>query len=459
MACFGLGAEGEDTDMRYALAITAIAALLVVPSLASAQGAPFECDDRFGQCGTPEQSGGGCGCGCGCSILVNNTDLGDTYQYADDYDADGIEDPYDNCPFAPNRDQANSDGDLLGDACDNCITSVNEFQFDIDGDGIGDLCDDDMDGDLIPNGEDNCAEVANPFIDGVQTDTDGDGIGDACDEDDDDDGVADLEDNCPLIHNPDQVAITDSGCYADMDGDGIYDHRDNCIAVYNPEQVDTDGNGEGDECDVDIDGDGFANAADNCPFVYQETMIDLDRDGRGEECDDNYCYVLGGDLENCFDPDGAFRVFTPDLSGVRVGGTVRLRLLANRDYAQIHYSFSITEAPVGSRARLENAEGDVQCSSWLDYIYEPGHVPNLTPDRGGLYAIRLTAVQTEQDEVSGEYDESAVWDATVAVEVELDRQESSGCASCSAGEGSRGASVLSLIVLLVAPSLIWHRDH
>ena len=61
-------------------------------NLAHAQG--FECDNNFGECGTPEQSGGGGG-GKG-SVLIANTDLGDTYQHADDYDDDGIEDPSDN---------------------------------------------------------------------------------------------------------------------------------------------------------------------------------------------------------------------------------------------------------------------------------------------------------------------------------------------------------------------------
>ena len=73
----------------------ALAALLI-PGNAVSQ----EC--AGGLCGTPNQSGGGCGCGCGCSILVAMTDRGDTYQFADDFDGDGIEDQYDNCPFATN---------------------------------------------------------------------------------------------------------------------------------------------------------------------------------------------------------------------------------------------------------------------------------------------------------------------------------------------------------------------
>ena len=59
------------------------AVLALVPGVALA-GPDAECSG--GACGTPKQSGGG-GCGCGGgSILINNTDLGDTYQYADDFE-------------------------------------------------------------------------------------------------------------------------------------------------------------------------------------------------------------------------------------------------------------------------------------------------------------------------------------------------------------------------------------
>jgi hypothetical protein len=53
-----------------------VIAMVAFANNASAQS--YECDDRYQECGTPEQSGGGGGCGCGGgSILVNNTDLGD----------------------------------------------------------------------------------------------------------------------------------------------------------------------------------------------------------------------------------------------------------------------------------------------------------------------------------------------------------------------------------------------
>ena len=69
-------------------------------------GQSYECDNNFGDCGTPNQSGGG-----GGSVLIANTDLGDTYQYADDYDDDGIEDPSDNCLRIGNPDQLDRDAD------------------------------------------------------------------------------------------------------------------------------------------------------------------------------------------------------------------------------------------------------------------------------------------------------------------------------------------------------------
>lgn len=115
-------------------------------------GQNYECDNNFNDCGSPNQSGGG---GKG-TILINNTDLGDSYQNADDYDDDGIEDSSDNCMRYPNFEQYDRDGDGVGDMCDNCLYDFNYNQKDSDGDGIGDLCDEDIDGDKIINIEDPC---------------------------------------------------------------------------------------------------------------------------------------------------------------------------------------------------------------------------------------------------------------------------------------------------------------
>ena len=128
--------------------------LLIFPLVTLAQDAPFECDNNYGECGTPEMSGGGAA--GGGAILIINTDLGDTYQSADDYDDDGVEDSYDNCPRKPNADQFDSDGDSVGDMCDNCRDTHNLNQWNLDGDALGDLCDPDMDGDNVLNNVDNC---------------------------------------------------------------------------------------------------------------------------------------------------------------------------------------------------------------------------------------------------------------------------------------------------------------
>lgn len=118
-------------------------------------GQSYECDNNFGDCGTPHQSGGG-GQGGGGSILISNTDLGDTYQHADDYDDDGIEDSSDNCIRIQNPDQLDRDGDGSGDACDNCMSDWNKDQLDTDGDGEGDICDEDDDDDGFEDYEDDC---------------------------------------------------------------------------------------------------------------------------------------------------------------------------------------------------------------------------------------------------------------------------------------------------------------
>jgi hypothetical protein len=117
-----------------------------------------------------------------------------------DADGDDLCDTMDNCPFAPNPDQADLDGDQLGDACDNCPRASNPSQADLDQDQVGDVCDncpwapnhDQEDGDRDGVGTvcDNCPAVPNPD----QRDTDADGIGDACD-------------TCPVVPNSDQNPV------------------------------------------------------------------------------------------------------------------------------------------------------------------------------------------------------------------------------------------------------------
>ena len=162
-------------------------------------------------------------------------------------DGDIIPDAEDNCPAHYNPNQENQDGDAMGDACD---PYPQDPTNDADGDGVG-----------IP--DDNCPVAGNAD----QADNDGDGLGDACDP-------------CPL------------DATNDADGDGICSDADNCPAVANSDQADNDGDGVGDACDPfpldaanDVDGDGIGAEADNCPIIANPDQGDSDGDGAGDACD------------------------------------------------------------------------------------------------------------------------------------------------------------------------------
>lgn len=185
------------------------------------------------------------------------------------------------------KDDADVDGDGIPDSQDNCIETANPDQADLDGDGIGDVCDDDRDGDGVRNSYDNCPDIKNTN----QRDTDKDGIGDACDPDADGDGIPNQQDNCPYHANPDQKDSDNDGigdiCSGDRDLDKVPDEKDNCPDLINPDQKDLDKDGIGDACDDDRDGDGVKNNLDNCPDTHNPDQADTDKDGIGDVCDDD----------------------------------------------------------------------------------------------------------------------------------------------------------------------------
>ncbi|UCC45312.1 MAG: M28 family peptidase [Candidatus Zixiibacteriota bacterium] len=118
-------------------------------------------------------------------IRMVKSALATVYHFAtsDDVDGDGILNGVDNCMFIANSSQDNGDADSHGDVCDNCPSTSNEDQLDWDMDDVGDLCDACPQDSLNDTDYDGlCADVDNcPFFpNALQTDTDGDGVGDVC---------------------------------------------------------------------------------------------------------------------------------------------------------------------------------------------------------------------------------------------------------------------------------------
>nr|WP_246357755.1 lamin tail domain-containing protein [Pyxidicoccus fallax] len=145
----------------------------------------------------------------------------------------------------------------------------------------------DLDGDGIPNTDDNCPGIFNPvrpMDNGTQADSDGDRIGDACDP-------------CPMGAN---ATTCDAPNPADDDGDAVPTWRDNCPFLANPDQADTDNDGKGNACDgcpeqaggtcanvdpSDPDLDGVLSPGDNCAYLSNPDQADTDNDGQGDACD------------------------------------------------------------------------------------------------------------------------------------------------------------------------------
>ncbi|MFK7922252.1 MAG: thrombospondin type 3 repeat-containing protein [Bacteroidia bacterium] len=197
---------------------------------------------------------------------------------AQDYDNDGIDDLFDNCPTTPNADQIDKDGNGVGDACenpsvidsdgddwpnnlDNCPSNNNNTQYDHNNDGIGNYCDPALascvshppsclNGGLLVEGyisnprSSACLCICPSHFTGPSCASGGSGPpnypGYAISSDRDSDGIANVSDNAPYIANSSQT---------DSDGDGIGDATDNCYLTANASQTDTDGDGIGDDCE------------------------------------------------------------------------------------------------------------------------------------------------------------------------------------------------------------------
>jgi MYXO-CTERM domain-containing protein len=374
-----------------------------------------ECSSGF--CGTPRDvGGGGCGCGGG-SILINNTDMGETYSTSDDYDNDGLEDDFDNCPWVANTDQADADGDGIGSACDNCPEVANADQADLDGDGLGDACDADKDGDGFPNDVDTCPTVPNPSQ-----------------------NVAACDPNAP------------GAGQSDEDGDGVPDAIDNAPGNYNPDQSDVNGDGIGDVADADADGDGIPNTLDNAWLVANADQKDSDHDGIGDAADPLFCYVYDP-RATCLDPSQTFQIggraaskgnpaSTVASGAFLTGEDVGLHLYANRKNTPIRYTWAVVSRPDGSGATISSSWGTaVYSGDTYEYRYHQGEFPTFSPDRAGSYEIKVVGELVFGDDIyqSG----PARSEYLMTLEVTGD-PVASGCAV----GGGAAAAPLALLMLL-----------
>lgn len=111
---------------------------------------------------------------CANTIAVSNCRIN-----TDDFDADGVDDDTDNCPFAPNPDQADSDEDGIGDACD---SDSDDDQEDDDSDTDDETNDDDED---TRNNDDETTDDTDEDQEDDNSDTDDDRTDENNDTDDD----------------------------------------------------------------------------------------------------------------------------------------------------------------------------------------------------------------------------------------------------------------------------------
>ena len=224
-----------------------------------------------------------------------------------DIDNDGRENELDSNNF-----NANVCADTDNDTCDDCSSGTfapGNDGLDTDGDGTCDLTDDDIDGDGIPNDQEEYGGILMNCT--ILDDCDGDGVKD------------NLEvEGCILLEDCDGDGLTDSEeltkgtntTVADTDGDGLKDGAEVNTHNTSPTNADTDGDGLTDHKELtdnnthtnalssDTDGDGVNDDVDLCNGVDDDDCCHAQKQlGNAERYIALQCCV--GDTASCSIPE------------------------------------------------------------------------------------------------------------------------------------------------------------
>ena len=248
----------------------------------------------------------------------------------------------------PDYDPNDMDGDGVENGVDDCFDGFSEWSSNADLDHDRDGChdaeeDDDDDNDTVPDDVDACPKGDIGWRPTTGIDHDGDGCHDSTeDTDDDNDNVTDELDAFPL----------DGTEWQDTDGDGVGDNSD-AFPEDSSEQSDTDGDGWGDHSDAfpsnasewsDEDGDGWGDNADpdddNGGVVDENDLhlgqdiglvIQFERftlfdavDWFSDTGDMYFCYAIYNQSDVCLHGNGAFTVTVGESAFIGVNASVNL---------------------------------------------------------------------------------------------------------------------------------------
>ncbi|HFE47505.1 MAG TPA: hypothetical protein ENJ18_18790, partial [Nannocystis exedens] len=270
-------------------------------------------DGRMSGCGLPgiDPPAGANRCNDGNSVAGDGCSVDCWVEADEDMDGqfeppyEGALDPlevYDNCLYDACIGEEDLDGDGIPNGMDNCFQDANPLQENYDGNNFGDACDEnDTDADGIPQEFDSCPFYRNAVwrqdIEGrpdVMPDLDNDGIGDQCDDDDDSDEVLDCGADGICLPARDGI---------DNDSDTIVDEAGEIAINARWDGVDNDRDGFVDEAsEADLQGAAVwpgpdnDGSEDNCRQVWNPEQGDLDFDNLGNACDPD---VDGDGVSNC----------------------------------------------------------------------------------------------------------------------------------------------------------------